>query len=79
MKIPNTCTLYYISDIQMRRLKLIKATVVNEIANQQYISDEQEAKIRQEMTQEDVGFDHEQDIKTQAEELEQYDTDIPEY
>ena len=77
MNLPADCKLYYISDIQMRRLKLLKVTVVAEIANQEYMSDEEEARLRQEITEEETRFDHEQDIKTEEREQEEYDADIP--
>ena len=77
MKLTPDYKLYYISDIQMRRLKLLKVTVVAEIANQEYMSDEEEARLRQEITEEETRFDHEQDIKTEEREQEEYDADIP--
>lgn len=61
MKIPDGHSLYYISDLQIKRLKLVNASIAGEIMNQQFISDEEEARISREITEEDTRHDHELD------------------
>lgn len=77
MKIPPDCRLYYISDIQIRRLKMLKATVVAEIEQQQYISDQEEARLKEDLIIEDMRADEELDRAFEESERENYDPDIP--
>lgn len=54
MQIPQDAHLYYITELQLRRLKLVTASVAREIEAQQYISDTEEDRIKSQVTQEQL-------------------------
>lgn len=73
MQIPQDAHLYYITDLQLRRLKLVTAIVAREIEAQQYISDADEKRVLSEQVQEQIKKDREEFFPEDEESVKAHD------